>query len=222
MIADMQPRNIIWLIDENQHELRMLQNILKRSVPDSIEVKPIIAYKNLDDYLPILNNLQTACIITDQKLKVTGIATYTGIELAEFLRAINTKLPIYILTNFADDSDEFVGGEWSVEDILRKDELTDVNKRIILIARLLRRIDVYEDILGEREEKFRTLLKKSMEGNIEDSDIQELEALTLQKISPNLARELEQIGQMEQIIKAHEELMNHFQLLAQKEDGDVV
>jgi len=191
-------------------------------MPESIEVRTIIAYKNLDDYLPLLNDPQTACIITDQKLKVTGIATYTGIELAEYLRAINTKIPIYILTNFADDSDEFIGGEWSVEDILRKDELSDVSKQKTLTARILRRIGVYEDILGEREEKFHTLLKKSMEGELENSELQELDELRLQKISPNLARELEQVIQMEQIVRAHEELMSRFQYHAQKEDGDVI
>ncbi|HYT41863.1 MAG TPA: hypothetical protein VEP90_05925 [Methylomirabilota bacterium] len=222
MTFNKQLNHIIWLIDENRYELRTHRSILKRMMPESIEVRTIIAYKNLDDYLPLLNDPQTACIITDQKLKVTGIATYTGIELAEYLRAINTKIPIYILTNFADDSDEFIGGEWSVEDILRKDELSDVSKQKTLTARILRRIGVYEDILGEREEKFHTLLKKSMEGELENSELQELDELRLQKISPNLARELEQVIQMEQIVRAHEELMSRFQYHAQKEDGDVI
>ncbi len=74
----------------------------------------------------------------------TGIATYTGIELARDLRRINSKIPIYILTNYAD---EFVDGEWSVEDIA-KGSFRDDKQNEITSSRIIRRIDVYKIFWG--------------------------------------------------------------------------
>ncbi len=179
----------------------------------SVEVRAMEAYRQLDDYLPLLENPRTACIISDQRLKVTGIATYTGIELAEFLRDINPKIPIYILTNFAEEKGDFIGGEWTVEDIVRKSELTNEEESKVLAARILRRINIYEDIKSEREKKFHSLLMKSMNGELEDAELQELDELRLQKTSASLAKELTEIRQMEQIIKAQEDLIRRFEHL---------
>ena len=212
---------IIWLVDENLDELRTYHKTLKKLMPTSVEVRDISAYPLLDDYLPILEEPRTACIITDQKLKVTGIATYTGIELAKFLRKINSKIPIYILTNFPDD-EEFIGGEWSVEDIIKKSELNDEDERLILVARIQRHINVYEDIRGEREERFNYLLNKSLNSDLDNSELQELEALGLQRTAPNLTRELTQIKQMGEVVRAHEELMEQLKHYSHMEKDDAV
>lgn len=213
---------IIWIIDENIHELNTHSNVFKRLMPSTVEIKPLEAYKHLDDYFSIIEDIRTSCIITDQKLQDAGTTDYTGIELAEFLRGINSKIPIYILTNFADDKDEFTGGEWSVEDIIRKSDLRNDEENNILKARILRRIDVYEDVRSKRDERLRTLIIKDMEGELVNVDSAELRELRLQKISPSLAKELTQIEQMEQVVKAHEELMNHFKHRTQKGKEDVI
>lgn len=221
MLTTKNNQPIIWMIDENKDELRTHSRILKRILPQTIEVIPVEAYPHKDDYLRLLEDSRTVCIITDERLKVTGIATYTGIELAQFLRGINPKIPLYILTNFPSD-DEFIGSEWSVEDIVQKSDLIDKEKQKILAARILRRIDVYEDILGEREARFNSLLKKSMHGELEDSELIVLDELKLQRTSASLAKELIQIRQMEQIVQAHEALMNRFKYFIQKDDHDVI
>jgi FixJ family two-component response regulator len=201
---------VIWLIDDNKYELRTHYNIFKRMLPTSLQIKTIEAYQHLDDYLSVLADENTACIVTDQKLKVTGIANYTGIELAEFLRGINAKVPIYILTNFPDDRDEFENGEWTVEDIISKSDLTQESERKILAARILRRINIYNDIKDERQEKMYNLLKKSMNGELDEEELSEIDNLKLEKTSASLAQELTQIRQMEQIARAHEELIKQF------------
>ena len=215
MIVDVNgTKPVIWLIDDNKHELRTHYNIFKRMLP-SLQIKTIEAYQHLDDYLSILADENTACIITDQKLKVTGIANYTGIELAEFLRGINAKVPIYILTNFPDDKDEFEHGEWTVEDIISKSDLTQASERKILAARILRRINVYTDITEKRQVRMKDLLRKSMNGELDENELSEIDNLKLEKISASLAEELTQIRQMAQIAKAHEELMKEFKRSAQ-------
>lgn len=205
---------VIWLIDENKRELRSNQISLKRILPETLEIRAVLAYEKLDEYLPVLENKKTVCIITDQRLKVTGVATYEGIELAEFLRSINLKIPIYILTNFADDRDDFEDGEWTVEDIIRKSVLNNEAERKVLAARIMRRINLYEDIRSQREEKMQTLLEKSMNGNLDANELNELDQLGLIKNSASLAKELSQIQQMTEIAEAHEELMRRFEHLS--------
>jgi len=199
---------IIWMVDEIQAELRTCQALLRRIMPEGMDIRMLLARKYKEDYSDILENPKTATIILDQRLKSTGIATYTGIEIAQYFRGINSKLPIYILTNFADEKDEFKGGEWSVEDIIAKDELKEENARDIVAARIIRHINIYEDIMSERVGRFRALLEKSLDGLLSEEELLELKQLQLVRSSPDLAVELGKIEQLEQIIATHNRLMN--------------
>lgn len=205
-MTDFQKR-IIWLVDENKSELRTYTALLEKVLPESLEVVPVMAKPLREEYLDILENLATVAVILDQKLKDTGIARYSGTELARYLRGINSKLPIYILTNYANDTEEFVGSEWSVEDILAKEDFQDEDRTTIVIARLLRRIDVYQDVLLSREERFRALLAKSMQNELNKDEIEELEELHFIRSGPLLAGELTRIKELQQIIDANEELI---------------
>ena len=209
MLNNEQKPTII-LIDEHKLELRTSINNLKKVIPSSIEIRGIIARPHLDDYFDILNELLTSCIIIDQKLKVNGDVEYTGIELAAYIRNLKPKIPLYILTNVADDPDEFLGGEWTVEDIISKKDLNDTDALNMIAARIVRHINVYEDIVTEREKRYHDLLVKSFEGNLDNDNIAEIEELQIQKQSPALAEELSQLKQLEELIKEHENLIGQF------------
>lgn len=201
-------KHVIWVIDENEDESLTYVSQLEMILPDSITVEAIFPpYRQKADYLPILENPETACFVIDQKLKDTGIATYTGIELAQYLRGINSKIPIYILTNYADEDDEFVGGEWSVEDIIAKGSLRDDRQSEITSSRIIRGIDVYEDILGQREKRFRDLLRKSLNDELEEAELQELEELQFERTAPTLASELAELRQLEQLTTINQALL---------------
>jgi hypothetical protein len=200
--------HIIWLIDENKRQSRTYVNQLRMMLPLSITIEAIFPpYRQKVDYLPILEKPETACFMIDQRLKDTGIATYTGIELAQYLRGINSKIPIYILTNHADEYDEFMGGEWSVEEIIAKRSLSDDKQSEITKARIIRRIDVYEDILGQRSRRFRDLLRKSLNDELEDGELQELEELQFERTAPTLASELAELRQLEQLTTINQALL---------------
>lgn len=225
MLDEAKALPIVWLIDESAEELRTYLRALRDALPDTIEVRGQAPFKALQDYLPVLAYPQTACVITDQRLKVSGIATYTGIELAEFIRGFNTKLPVYILTNVADDTDQFSGSEWSVEQIIKKEDMTDAYGQQIVAARIVRRLNTYEDILDSRSERMQTLLSKGLDGQLDESDLRELETLGLQKTAPTLAQELSQVQGMEQLIRAHEDLMKRykeFEAQFPNEEGEAV
>lgn len=214
-------KHIIWFIDEDEHQRRTYYRELKRIMPESIQVEAMAPFRQKEDYLPLLANSRTAGLIIDQKLKDTGVATYMGIELAQYIRGINPKIPLYILTNFVHEDDEFTGGEWSVEDIIGKDQLNDDEQTRIIQARLLRRIDVYEDILSQREQRFRNLLKKSLHDDFGNEERQELEQLQLERTSVTLASELAELQQLDKLVKAHQELMATIKPTSGREEKNV-
>ena len=211
-------KQIIWLIDDKQDELITCYNELKLGMPQRVQIETICPpYPEKDDYESTLENPDTACLIIDQRLKDTGIATYTGIELAQHLRETKPNIPIYILTNYADEKDEFAGGEWSVEYILSKESLSDEKETQITKRRIWRHINVYEDILDERAKRFNELLKKSLDDSLDEIEIEELAELQFERTAPTLAKEVEELQQLEQIAKTNEKLIN---LLSQNKEEE--
>ena len=202
-------RKKIWLIDENGPEIRASLKILSRMLSPSVDIAPINPpFSTMQEYHVLLQDLDTASIIIDQRLKDTGIANYTGIELANHLRSIDTKIPLYILTNFAEDFDVKSGSGWSVEDVIDKGRLSgDENTRREVAARILRRINVFGDILDEREERFHDLLVKSLSQSLSVDELEELERLQEIRASSILADEINQLGEIEQALQKQREIL---------------
>ena len=200
---------IIWLIDDIQRASTTYSNGLKTEIPQGFQIETICPpYRRIEDYSALLENPDTACIIIDQRL----YATYTGIELAQYLRSINQKVPIYILTSYVDEED-FTGGEWSVEHIIPKDNF---NARTVT-ARILRHTNVYEDILEGRAKRFKELLKKSLYDSLNDAELEELAELQFGRFGPTLAEEVEDLQKLERIAKTNEKLI---ELLTQNEEEE--
>ena len=209
-------QQIIWLFDDDVRQLRTYKSSFEKILPEDADVQIVEqkAFPHKEDYLKIINDPRTGCLVIDQRLKETGEVDHTGIELASYLRAINDKLPIYILTNFAYEPDEFTGEEWSVEDIIPKKELGDPEKLRIVVARMLRRMSGYKDLIGAREERFRYLLKKSLDEELDDSEHQELEELRFYRASAISASELPLQAKLEDTIK---ELQKYFPAHSEKD-----
>lgn len=202
----------IWLIDDNRQEIDTYANVIRSHFPKEIIVETICPpLGQLQDYIKLLNTPGLACLIIDQRLKESGEAGYLGIELALFLRRINTKLPMYILTNFAEDSDAFNEGAWSVEDIIDKSDLAKVgsDKLIAVIARILRRITNYNDYLAEREKKFHELLRKTINGQLSPEDIAELNEIQFDRTSSILAEELPTLQELNKLLEEYKSITSN-------------
>ena len=199
---------IIWLFDDEETQLRTYKALLQNALPrnSGARIQAVKALPHKEDYLRVVNDKLTGCLIVDQRMKETGEADYTGIELAKYLRALNDKLPIYILTNYDAIPDEFSGSEWSVEDILSKKKAGESDILTIFIARLLRRMKTYQNILGEREQRFSELLKKSLDKRLTKKEIKELDELRYQRASTILAEE--QSREIQQNIERIEGLLD--------------
>lgn len=199
---------IIWVIDESEEELTTSKNVLKSIFPEEVKIEAITVLPKKEDYVRIiLENPDSACIIIDQRLKTTGVANYFGIELAQFLRSINQKIPIYILTNYTDNQDEYSIGKWSVEDIIPKSDLNVSGQLTVTVARILRRIDIYKDIMMDREERFNALLRKSLAENLSTEELRELDELQFARTSTILASEVGELKNLEDAVERFNKML---------------
>ncbi|MFN8490031.1 MAG: hypothetical protein U0350_20760 [Caldilineaceae bacterium] len=199
----------IWFIDENENQSRTYTRKLRRLLPDSITVERLFPpYRQMQEYVALIRDPETVCIFVDQKLKDTAIANYTGIELAQYLRAIDAKLPIYILTNYEDLRDEYAVGEWSVEDVIPKEVFNNKSELLIFKARLLRRLDVYEDLLMNRSQRFNQLLRKRLSEGLSDVEETEFQELQFERFAAIEASEGSQKLELEKVVDTNRELIN--------------
>ena len=75
----------------------------------------------------------------------------------------------------------------------------------------------YEDILNERAKRFNELLRKSLNEELDETELQELEELQFERTAPTLAKELPELKKLEQVIKTNEELL---EMLDRTKDKD--
>lgn len=134
----------------------------------------------------ILNYQGLVSLVIDERLTVTGIANYQGTDLADAIREIDKKIPIYILTSYAKDVDQIHG---SIEFVIDKDIMSDLKKRDKLASRIRRHLATYKDIKSDREKRFDELLRKSMGGGLAEEEIKEFEDLNFLRAKPILIEE---------------------------------
>ena len=206
------PEQIVWLVDENKSELKLSGKRIKKILPKGAILETIHPpLRAMSEYIPIIEDIRTICIILDQKLKNTGYANYTGIELALYLREQNPIIPIFILTNYPDD---ITANGWGVEDVLQKDDfysqVEDETGSHILRERLSRRIAAYTNVINQTETRFSELLLKSIENDLSDDEREEFEALGFFRTKPTMTRELEQLAELEKIVDQHKRFLDEF------------
>lgn len=163
-----------------------------------VKIEPMAPYGKLSQYNHLLARTNTVAFIIDQKLSTTGEADYEGTRLASHLRAINTKLPLYILTNYAEDAKQ--KGEATVEDVIAKAELLDAKGKVRFKARFLRRIAVYRDVLTTSEKRFHDLLIKSLSHPLSGPEKREFNNLQKARALPAHAAELELASELDKSI----------------------
>ena len=135
-------------------------------------------------------------------MKGSGLVNYSGTDLASHLRTINSKLPIYILTGYADQREEFSGVEHRVEYIIDKKEIADSASEPAqtIKARMLRRMETFNDLLDIREQRFHDLLVKSLHQKLTSEEEKEIGLLETERIIPQQAKEIGDIKALETAI----------------------
>jgi len=183
----MKAENTVLWIDEEQDSFDSFGDFLQDCFGGEAEVEATLPKRELGDMLELIESRDdVVALVIDQRLQSTGIARYTGIELAEKVRGRHTKLPIYILTNYCGDIGEL---EYQVEYVLEKDKLYENDYLRTVKARVRRHATVYADILSEREQRFEQLLRTSIERDLDESERAELTELDFHRVKAILADE---------------------------------
>jgi hypothetical protein len=142
-------------------------------------------------------------LIIDQKLEDGGF-NYTGSELASFLRGIDSKLPIIILTNYKDEEyEQFEDAEKDIEYVAAKDEIRDPDSREAQVtkARLLRHLNVFADVHDTRQQRFHELLVKSLTETLSSEETRELGLLKDDRLLPMQAAEQQETPTLEGLLE---------------------
>lgn len=190
------------LVDENEQQRHAYTLVLTELFEGTgVVVKPLAPLREPADYNPLFAEGQVSALILDQKMEDGGVG-YTGTDLSSYLRGIVPKLPIFILSNFTEEKELFEQGESDVEYIVDKRHLNDPTTREAQIfkARVLRRLNVFSDVLTERAQRHHDLLVKSLTDRLSADEEKELGLLDTERAVPQQATEVVDIKALDQAI----------------------
>lgn len=204
-------RKKIYFIDEDaaarRANVRSLTALLDTK---ELEIEALEPRRDFSAYTDLLASPETAAFVLDQRMKGSGIVNYNGTDLARYLRGLDGKMPIYILTGHAQEIQDFAGAEHLVEYIIGKDEIEDAESEgaKIVKARLLRHLNVFNDIRDEQEQDFHDLLIKSLREPLtkdEQGKMDRIEGITT---APVLAAERQREKALAQKIEKLRSILN--------------
>lgn len=179
---------IVLYIDEEPMALHTMGKRLRRCFGEEVEVKTLEPCRTIEETLRVINNVAgLVSVVVDQKLSAAGTADFVGTQLATAIRQTDLKMPIYILTNFADDVDGTMG---EIEYVLSKADITNDEELPKIAARLRRHVNIFQDVLTERESRFEELLRKGYEDRLTETEQDELAQLSYQRERKISAAEL--------------------------------
>jgi hypothetical protein len=192
---------ILYLVDDKEASRHANGPALQRFLgsPD-IKIVPIEPFPDFAQYDTLLSDPALGGFFIDQKMRGGGVVNYNGIDLAGYLRSLHLKLPIYILTGFPNE--DFSGTLYRVEDVVDKEAIEDRESEDaqVLRARILRRLNVFTDILDAREQRFHDLLLKSMKENLTAAEEKEIGLLETERLAPQHAAEWHDTKALERAI----------------------
>ena len=204
----MKNKPIIWIVDEDATQMQTHYDVLSM-VLSGVELRKFLAPAKMSDILTVLDNRYTACLLLDQKLKETGIADYTGIELAQYVNGIDGRLPVFILTNYPGEWQEFEKDADAVEDILDKADVRPSSRgHRPMISKILRRVNVYMNHRNEQAKRANELIEKSFHGPLSQDEADELTRYEVERDKSRFLRELGRIKEFEKLIRAHHDVMD--------------
>lgn len=202
-------RTVIYFFDEQDTSRRSNARVLKALIDDtSIQVEALEPYAAFADYAPLIADPKTAAFILDQRMKGSGKVAYNGTELASYIRSIDGKIPVYILTSYADSSEDFDGWRHLVDDILAKSSIEDTETAKIIKARLRRHLQVFNDVRDDQEQRFHDLLVISLKRPLTDEEQIEMDNLEGETTAPILAAERTKARALETSIKSLRTLLD--------------
>lgn len=164
----------------------------------------------------VLNNIpDKVTYFIDEKLKHSGVASYSGVELAERIRIFDSKIPVYILTSFADEIEKYLG---DIEFVIDKNDWDLEEDGANLIKRFLRHINTYKDIKSQQAKRFEFLLEKSIFSSLSEKELEEFKALDLSRVKNTFSEGIISDESLSELNAASDELDKIFLELSDDND----
>ncbi|EPR5661307.1 hypothetical protein ACU674_003954 [Klebsiella quasipneumoniae] len=205
-------RTVIY-IDDDFEARATYQEPLQRLFGDDFD---LIAIEPEFEITDMMNSLQqynnVVAYILDEKMNQLGKAKYLGRNVAEQLRVINSKIPIYIFTAYNDEFDSLYGPA-DVEYIIAKESLSDREKKNSISAKIRRHQDTFSDIKTHRAERLDELLLKSMTDELNDEELQEFRTLNYLRTKSINLQDADIIDALAEKIKENENKISEIEKL---------
>ena len=207
-------RHVIYFVDEDEPARRANLRDLRALIDNpAIQIRDLAPLATFAEYDSLATDPTTAAFILDQKLKPGGM-TYNGTDLALYLRGIDSKMPIYILTGYAGETEEFRGFEYLIEYVIDKQHIEDPksDEAIMHKARIVRHLDVFIDVRSARDQRFHDLIIKSSRESLSAEENEELLELDGERIASVAAAEHERQIKLDTEIEALKKLLGQERL----------
>lgn len=201
---------IIWLVDENPNELGTHSQVLSHAMPE-YDVRKFLAPSDKSGVLEALASDLTSAFLLDQKMRTTGVTNYDGTDLAKFINTVNPRIPVFILTKYPHEWAEFSSSSRYIEDVLDKTHVrlnTELFER--LVARITRRVTVYREDMDARQEKVRSLLRKSLTDELTPEELNSLEDLEVSVKSGMFAAEVAMLKEFGELLETQSTLRQKY------------
>jgi len=195
----------LWYIDEDKDDLFTYKRQLQNITQNKIIINAVEPSANCAEMVQlILADSQTVAVVIDYRLgDASNGVCYNGLDLAKEIRKLNSKMPLYILTN---NSPDLSPDEWEIEYVLSKDDF--ISKKLTIAGRINRHINIFFDLLTDSEKRFSELLKKSISETLTADELQEFEGLDYFRSAPLLEKEAAETARLQKKLNEQEELLN--------------
>lgn len=200
---------IVKLIDDDQQDADLYQQLLEATGEISVECVP--ARSGVGDYANLAADPETGAVLIDERLGELAGVDYTGLEVADFLRTLRPELPIYILTNYANEIPDGQGE--SVEAIIDKKTLQNAPK--VYVVRILRAMQQYEAALSDQQRRFKELIDCKLAGELSEEEEVELQQLRAAIERPFASAEIEHERRWGEELRQQKELLNKLEQITQ-------
>lgn len=169
--------NKIIFIDDDSDIRATYELSMKIMFGDEFEVVCLDAEPSLEGMMKTLDGIpDKVTYFIDERLKHSGRSAYAGLELVECIRLFDSKIPIYMLTSFSDEIEQYLG---DVEFVIDKNDWESDEEEENLKKRVFRHINTYKDIRSTQEARFDELLEKSIFSTLTEKEVEEFDALNI-------------------------------------------
>ena len=206
---------VVKLIEDSHEDADLYKQLLEAAGRIKIEYVP--ARPGVDDYADLAADPETGAVMIDERLGEFAGVDYTGLQVADFLRTLRPELPIYILTNYANEIADDQGQ--SVEFIIDKKTVRKAAK--VYVARILRAMQQYEAALMKQQRRLKELIDRKLAGELNEEEETELRQLRAAIERPFAPGEIEHERRWDEELRQQKELLEQLEQIARGIQRDI-